>query len=188
MAWPFPEYIRPLMRDVLFWLGRGETIEQVTDRLTGPTVRHRAEDVAMAVPEAMRAQYFREELQRASEDTSFARVWHNTWQSIFERAYGRPPSTEELYWASTQPGRALGMMFEVTVEGVSGFRWTPTVNASWSDTMEDLQQRIRDWFLDQQHSSAQPGSVNAALAAGAQLNIALIGGALVPRIEPTIGY
>lgn len=187
MAWPFPENLRPLMRDVLFWAGRGESWEQIQARLTGPDVRHRMEDVEQAIPEARRALYFAQELQRESKGLTIGEVWLEQARAIWYAAYGREPTAEEREWYTTRPGRSVGMMFEVTVDGVPGFRAPLTINANWSETMAEVRQRVEDYFRTSLSGPPPPESMGAVLAQGGRVNVNLIGGALVPRIEPTIG-
>lgn len=185
MAWPFPEYIRPLMRSVLWYLARGLSKEEVAAVLEGPPHRFRASDVAIAIPEALRSLYFREELSAADPALTPGQVWAGCAQSCFERAYGRPPQGQELGWYKTRPGSYLGMMFE-TQSGQHGTadyrRRVYTANVPWDHPIEEItgaiEESIRRGGLIVTVHSPEP-------APSGPITINIIGGALVPRIDPT---
>lgn len=185
--WPFTENIRPLMRDILFWAGRGESWSEIQERLTGPGVRHRVEDVEAAMPEARRALYFAEALREAQRGWTIREVWDANAEDIWMRAYGRPPTEEERVWWTSQPQDFVGAMFQVTVEGVEGFRYTPTINMQWDQTLEQVAEEVYHHFLTGFRLPPPPGSVMAAVESGNRVRVKLIGGALVSRIEPTYG-
>lgn len=186
MSWPFPEYIRPLMRSVLYYEAQGQTEEEIRATLTGPPHRHPESWVDMAIPEARRSKLFAENVEAFGGEQSLGQIWDRYWLSIFAQAYGRRPTEQEMAWAQSRPGASVGLMMEVTVEGVEGFRYTPTVNVPWDATLDEVRQNIRDWFITGRRSPAPPGSAASAIEAGATINVNMVGGALVPRIEPTI--
>lgn len=186
MAWPFPEYLRPLMRDVLFWHGRGMSDAEVYERLTGPTGRHRSGDVELAMPEARRAAGFAAAIAAADPTETLGQIWDRSAESIWRAAYGRGPTESESEWWLSRPGESVGLMTELTVEGAAGFRWTPTLNAGWSDSLADVSDLVRRWLVSGFRSPPPPNSVEQQLGRGGKINVRIIGGALVPRIDPTI--
>lgn len=195
MAWPFADPVRALMRDVLFWWGRGQlpgkvpitSWEQIGEYLSGPDVRHFREDVEAALPEARRALYFREALERAEKSRTVGGVWLDVAADIWQRAYGRMPTGDEVAWWLRHPDVELGLMYKVTVEGVEGFSAPITLNVSWTDTLADIEDKVTSYWLTGQRSPPRPGEVMEAVAEGARVNANLVGGALVARREPTIG-
>lgn len=186
MAWPFPEYIRPMMRSVLWYLGRGLTTEEVAAVLEGPPHRFRQEDVAIAIPEALRSLYFRQALSAADPSMTPGQVWSGCAAECFERAYGRAPRGQELGWYRTRPGDCLGVMFNVE-QGAQGQpdyrRRTYTVNVPWdyplAEITEAVEEAIRHGALTVTVNSPEP-------APSGPMSISLIGGALTPRIDPTV--
>lgn len=186
MAWPFPEYIRPLMRSALWYHSRGHDWDDIAAILTAPPNRHSASDVELALPEARRSWYFAEQLRAAPGDSTFGEVWDRCAEDCFRFGYNREPQGAELGWWRTRPGRTLGLMYELTSPQVPNWRWTPTLNAAWDARINDTGQLIRQWFLAGLPSPPPPNSITTALGVGAQLDVQIVGGALVPRVEPTL--
>lgn len=188
MVWPFDQMLRPLIRDILYWTDEGETREQVFARLTGPKRGHDLADVESAWPEAMRAAAFRERIEGSASGVPLADIWGLHWEDIFREAYGRNPTFQERAWAKTQPGERVGVKVRITVAGVEGWESTPTVNAPWSATLDEIMANVDVWFYANLSTSERPNEVESALAAGARVNMELVGGALLPRIDPTVRF
>lgn len=186
MSWPFPDYIRPLMRSVLWYLKRGESMDDIRAILTGPGQRHRAQDVDIAIPEAMRSLYFADQLRAASATETFDSVWQRCAGNCFQLAYGRPPQGQELAWYNEHPGDSLGLMYEITVSGADDFRYTPTVNVPWNAPLGAISELVKGWFITGLPSPPPSRSVGELIERGSEVNVSIIGGALVPRIEPTL--
>jgi len=174
------------MRLVLHWQQEGQSESEIIARLTGPEYQ-RSEDYAQhAYDEAQRSLQFRELLSGDTHGQTLGELWDQEWLNIFRAAYGRLPTVEETPWAMSRPGDFIGLTAELTVEGVEGFAWTPTLNAPWDATVAEIQQQVEEWFQNRSQSPPPGRSVEEAIAGGAAVHVGLIGGALVPRIEPTI--
>lgn len=193
MAWPFPDPVRPAMRSYLLYVnrfmseyGRQPSDEEALAYLTGPAQSIAPQYAEPAMAEARRSKLFAENVEAFGGGQQLGALWDRYWLSIFTQAYGRAPTASERHWAQSRPGDVVGVMVAVTVEGVDDFRYTPTLNVPWDVTLEEIQAQVRDWFLTGLRSPPPPGTVGAAIEGGARVNVNLIGGALVPRIEPTI--
>jgi hypothetical protein len=176
--------LRPLMRDVLYFQARGETEQEIFARLEQRG--HDPADIQTAWYEARRAKLFRENIESFDRGRTMGQLWDTYWLPVFIQSYGRRPTPAEESWARERPGDMLGLMAKVTVEGDADFRWTPTINVPWDATLEEIKSQVEDWFRANQPPSPKPGSVEHALIDGAKVIVELIGGALVPRIEPTL--
>jgi len=187
MSWPFPNYYRPLMRSILWYRNyKGYSDSEIVTTLTAPPHRHPLSDVEGAFPEAMRAQYFGDSLRAAQSGQTFGEVWESCKESCFERAYGRAPSAREMDWAYTRPSASLGLMYEITVPGVEGYRMTPTVNVPWDAQLGQVQAMIEGWFLTGLQRPPPPNTVGTVINEGVKPNVRIVGGALVERVEPTL--
>jgi hypothetical protein len=186
MAWPFPESTRPLMRSVLWQMNRGLDLDAVRAVLTGPAHRHPESAVDLAIPEALRSEYFREAIEGSAPTASLRSIWDAYAAQLFRRAYGRDPLGQELGWWLTTPGSQIGLMFEVTGQGSSSgaqLRYTVTANAQWDMSIAELKGAVREAMLSGLIITRTGGT---DLLLEGTIQIALIGGALVPRIEPTL--
>lgn len=186
MAWPFPDFIRPLMRSVLWYHSRGHDWDEIAEFLEGPPNRHHPADVNLAIPEAKRSFYFAEQLRAAGANETFGEVWDRSAADCFRFGYDREPVGQELGWYKTRPGGSVGIMYDITSPQVEHWHYTPTLNAAWDAQLGQAADLVRGWFLAGLPPSPPPNSVSTALTQGAQLDINIVGGALVPRIEPTL--
>lgn len=186
MSWPFPEHIRPLMRSALWYRAHNpdDSWEDIAQRLIAQ--RHDARDVEIALPEARRSLFFAQQLQAAAPTDTFGAVWERCAEDCFRFGYGREPQGQELAWWRTRPGRSLGVMYEITSPNVPNWRYTPTLNADWDAPLGTTAELIRQWFVTGLASPPPPNSIQEAMTQGAPLNVQLIGGALVPRLDPTL--
>lgn len=186
MVWPFNQPIRGMIGSALFWYERGESWEWIEQKLLSE--RHRASEVAQALPEARRALLFREQIEADTRGRTLGQLWDTYWLSIFTQAYGRAPTADELYWAQSRPGGSVGMMAEVTLSGVSSEQYaiTPTIEAMWAETWAEIQARILDWYWFNNNINTI-GAANVTLPTSVeQVQINLVRGVLLSRMKPTI--
>lgn len=147
MAWPFSWFLRPIVRSIAYFMGRGQTPEEIAPRLEAPPHYFAAADVAAAVPEAERAMYFADFLRARPGAASFGAAWFAAARGAWYAAYGRAPTAAEAEWAFTRPQGQLGLYVLVSGMGAwSGETQTRTikVNAGWNSSWADVEAAVRD--------------------------------------------
>ena len=186
MAWPFPDFLRPLMRMASYWLDRDWSFQQIVDWAAGKNWEGHGADMAEAVPEAARANYFRDQIQTRDPTTPFSTLWGWFAKGAWYAGYGHAPSPEQRQWAYQRPDDSIGLMIEVRGQTASGGqprRFTVTVNAPWSMSLAEVEAAVREQLTGgtiddviEEYDALDPGTIQLELA----------GGALIARQQPTI--
>lgn len=185
MPWPFPDFIRPYMRMASYWLDLGWIGQQILDWARGSRHYYDLTSMEQAIPEAARANYFRNFILGHDPNTSFLRQWGWASRGAWYAGYGRAPTTAELAYAYQRPSDTIGLAFQVrghTLHTRAERVFSVTVNAPWTSNLWDVSNFLRDQIAA---GAGMIGDTDYDPLDPASVTIALVGGALVGRQEPT---
>lgn len=193
MAWPFTERIRPYIRMATYFLREGWTDEQIMQWAQDSPAHYNLNRMAESLPEARRAVYFAGRVEQrlaqvaaGGNDMRLSQLWGLSARSAWYAGYGRAPTQAEREWAYTRPQGVVGLTLEVTGRGAQSGRfqhYTITLNASWDTHVGALMDMVRQDLASGAILTGDMGSEPLDLNS---INIAIGGGALLERQEPTI--
>lgn len=183
--WPFSDAIRPYIQMALYWLGLGRSPQEIMAWAAGSRHHHDLQAMAQAIPEAGRSGYVAEFIRTHDPATAFSRLWGWAARGAWYAGYGRAPTTSEREWSYQRPSDYVGLAVEIKGRSLySGQmrRYEVTVNVPWVRSWQYVQDDLFNWITDP--NSDFPGNDTDPLDADT-VTIALIGGALVERQQPT---
>lgn len=188
MAWPFPDFIRPIIRSLNYFLGRGESAQQAYESVLSERHPPPVPEVQQALPEALRSQYFAERIRAADPTTAFSRLWGLAARATWYAGYHRAPTAAERQWAYTRPYDVLGLAFEVVGRGARSGRFrhfTITLNVPWSSSLGAVEDYIRDCVAS---GSCLTGDMGSEPLDAQSIIATLSGGVLLERRATTTTF
>ena len=147
MAWPFPDFLRPIVRFWNYLTAREFPPDEIQARAEAHPHYWAERDVAAAGREAARSRYFLDFIRERLGTASFGSLWFAAARGAWYAAYGRAPTAEEREWAYTRPQGRIGLYAGVSGRGAwhgEERRITIRVNADWNSSWTDVEARVRD--------------------------------------------
>lgn len=179
MAWPFPMFLRPIVRYVFSMIGLDYPEPEIIERAQLHPHYWAQADVEAAAQEAGRATYFLDFLRARPGAASFGSVWFAAARGAWYAGYGRAPSASEREWAYTRPQGQLGLYVRAHGETMYSHRAVDRdikVNANWNSSWSDVEAEVRALvtsnrisFLIAESEPIDPDSLTLTLERGALL-------------------
>lgn len=179
MAWPFPPFLRPIVRYFYSMIGLDYPEPEIRERAQLHPNYWSEIDVAQAAPEAARAVYFLNFLRARPGAASFGSAWFASARGAWYAGYGRAPTEEEREWAYTRPQGQLGLYVRAHGETLYSHRQVDRdikVNASWDSSWSTVEEAVRALvttnqisFMIAESEPIDPDSLTLTLERGALL-------------------